>query len=85
LPLDLGPANGRNRRIEAVAHSALLKNDKRAIFTAAPHSQRGVVAARNPGSVAKLYHDDPFWPTGLRKSVRVPRMKPRFCRRQADR
>jgi hypothetical protein len=43
-----------------------------------------VVAADNPGAVAKLYHDDPFWPTGLRKSVRVSRMKPRFCRRQAD-
>ena len=30
-----------------------------------------LVEADTPEAVAALYRDDPFWPTGLRKSVRV--------------
>ncbi|HEX8165104.1 MAG TPA: YciI family protein [Beijerinckiaceae bacterium] len=30
-----------------------------------------LVEAENPDEVAELYRRDPFWPTGLRKSVRV--------------
>ena len=30
-----------------------------------------LVEADNPEAVEALVHEDPFWPTGLRKSVRV--------------
>jgi len=30
-----------------------------------------LVEADSPAAVAALYQEDPFWPTGLRKSVRV--------------
>jgi uncharacterized protein len=30
-----------------------------------------LVDAETPEAVAALYQDDPFWPTGLRKSIRV--------------
>lgn len=30
-----------------------------------------LVEADTPAAVAALYQDDPLWPTGLRKSVRV--------------
>ena len=30
-----------------------------------------LVEADSPESVVKLYQEDPFWPTGLRKAIRV--------------
>jgi uncharacterized protein YciI len=37
----------------------------------APAGGLWLVEADTPAAVAALYQDDPFWPTGLRKSVRV--------------
>jgi uncharacterized protein len=37
----------------------------------APAGGLWLVEADGPDAVADLIHSDPFWPTGLRKSVRV--------------
>jgi uncharacterized protein YciI len=37
----------------------------------APAGGLWLVEAETPEAVAALYQEDPFWPTGLRKSVRV--------------
>jgi uncharacterized protein YciI len=37
----------------------------------APAGGLWLVEADAPEAVAALYQEDPFWPTGLRKSVRV--------------
>ena len=38
-----------------------------------------LVEANTPEAVVALYHEDPFWPTGLRKSVRVLEWKQVFA------
>jgi len=39
--------------------------------TDAPAGGLWLVEADGPAAVAALYREDPFWPTGLRRSVRV--------------
>lgn len=39
--------------------------------TSKPSGGMWLVEADNPGQVQALIEEDPFWPTGLRKSVRL--------------
>jgi uncharacterized protein YciI len=61
-------------------HLAFLENNDRSIQAAGPliETQDGtpagglwLVESDNPQAVRELIEADPFWPTGLRKSVRV--------------
>lgn len=63
-------------------HLAFLESNARNIRTAGPltdtddDSPAGglwLVEADSPQAVQALIEADPFWPTGLRKSIRVPR------------
>jgi uncharacterized protein len=68
------------RRRLMAAHLDFLERNSKRIRAAgplhntadgAPAGGLWLVEAETPEAVAALYHEDPFWPTGLRKSVRV--------------
>jgi uncharacterized protein len=60
-------------------HQAFLKRNAASILSAGPllepegQAAGGLWLVESPNADAamKLVHEDPFWPTGLRKSVRV--------------
>jgi len=67
------------RRQHMPAHLAFLKRHGGAIKAAgplrdqqnAPAGGLWLVEAAVPGDVEKLVQEDPFWPTGLRRTVRI--------------
>jgi hypothetical protein len=67
------------RRRLMAAHLDFLERNSKRIRAAgplregdgAPAGGLWLVEAETPEAVAALYQEDPFWPTGLRKSVRV--------------
>jgi uncharacterized protein YciI len=68
-------------------HQAFLKRNAGAILGAGPLAEAGGapagglwnVEAGGFEAVMRLVHEDPFWPTGLRKSVRVLQWKRVFA------
>ena len=78
------------RQKHMAAHLAFLKQHERAIEVAGPlrDSDTGrpvgglwVVEAENARAVRDLVEADPFWPTGLRRSVRILEWKQVFSSR----
>ena len=74
------PAAGADvRRQHMTAHLAFLEKHAAQVTAAGPLQTvdgRGagglwLVEAADPAEVDALVKDDPFWPTGLRKSVRI--------------
>ena len=73
---DLGP---EIRKQHLPAHLDFLKRNAATIATAGPLAEVDgtpaggiwIVAADNADAVNALIKEDPFWPTGLRKSVRI--------------
>lgn len=71
------PADLRARHM--AAHLAFLTENAAQIRAAGPLVEAGgapagglwLVSAQTPAAVEALVRADPFWPTGLRKSVRV--------------
>lgn len=69
------------RRQHMAAHLAFLQRNAARIHAAGPLQEAGgeaagglwLVEAESPASVEALVKDDPFWPTGLRRSVRILR------------
>lgn len=66
------------RKRHMSAHLAFLSRNAARIESAGPLSNDGmpagglwIVRAENPEEVQVLVETDPFWPTGLRKSVRI--------------
>ena len=60
------------------AHLDFLERNRARVRAAGPLRETGtpaggawLVEAANPEEVVALYQEDPFWPTGLRQSVRV--------------
>ena len=69
-------AEARTRLIQA--HLDFLERNRSRVRAAGPLRETGtpaggawLVEAANPDEVTALYKEDPFWPTGLRQSVRV--------------
>jgi uncharacterized protein YciI len=59
-------------------HQAFLAANRKAVLEAGPLSEAGapagglwLVEAEDAAAVQRLIEADPFWPTGLRRSVRV--------------
>lgn len=61
-------------------HLAFLEANRQSIYAAGPLKDSAdaspagglwLVTAENAGSVQELVERDPFWPTGLRKAVRI--------------
>jgi uncharacterized protein YciI len=74
------PAAGADvRRDHMPAHLAFLETHAARVQAAGPLKTSGgqgagglwLVEAANPSEVEALIKEDPFWPTGLRKSVRI--------------
>jgi uncharacterized protein YciI len=73
------PAAGNIRRAHIPAHLAFLERHATQVRAAGPlqtgdgHGAGGLwlVDAADPSEVDVLVKEDPFWPTGLRKSVRI--------------
>jgi uncharacterized protein YciI len=67
------------RRNHMSEHLAFLERNSRTISAAGPLKTPGgqgaggiwIVDASDPGEVDQLVKQDPFWPTGRRKSVRI--------------
>lgn len=68
------------RRVHMARHLAFLERHADAIVAAGPLSDSRdgtgagglwIVEADEPKSVRTLVEEDPFWPTGLRQSVRI--------------
>lgn len=66
------------RAAKMSAHLSFLEAETDRIRAAGPLSEAGapagglwLVEADNPSAVQALVEADPFWPTGLRKSVRI--------------
>jgi uncharacterized protein YciI len=69
---------GDTRREHMPAHLAFLESNADRIRAAGPLRDSGhpagglwVVKATDEAEVRRLVEEDPFWPTGLRKSVRI--------------
>jgi uncharacterized protein YciI len=76
------------RTLHMADHLAFLQANTEAIRGAGPLSDADtgaaaggvwLVEADSPEAVQALYRADPFWPTGLRKSVRVLRWRRVFA------
>jgi uncharacterized protein YciI len=75
------------RRRHMTAHLAFLERHSTAIKAAGPlqtiqgESAGGLwlVEAENPDAIDDLVKEDPFWPTGLRSSVRILRWSQVFA------
>lgn len=73
------PAHAAARQRLMPDHLAFLERNAAQIRAAGPLRDADgtaagglwLVDAENAEAVTALYHDDPFWPTGLRQSVRV--------------
>lgn len=73
---DPGRADARTSHM--AAHLAFLERETAAVHAAGPLLEGGVAAgglwlveATDEAAVRRLVEDDPFWPTGLRRSVRI--------------
>jgi len=74
------PEHAEARRRLMPDHLAFLEKNAGRIRAAGPLDEGGspagglwLVEADTVGAVKALYESDPFWPTGLRRSVRVLR------------
>ena len=84
------PKHADQRARHMQAHLAFLRQHAAAIdaagpltdsATASPAGGLWVVRAENAEAVRALVEADPFWPTGLRKSVRILEWKQVFSSR----
>jgi hypothetical protein len=82
------PARATMRERHMTEHLAFLERNAGAVQAAGPLADAcdgspadglWLVSAANLEQVRKLYEADPFWPTGLRKSVRVLEWKQVFA------
>jgi uncharacterized protein YciI len=78
--LEDDPARTEMRQRHMPDHLAFLERNAACIRAAGPLRDAGtgaaagglwLVEADSAAAVTALYRDDPFWPTGLRRSVRV--------------
>jgi uncharacterized protein YciI len=72
------PAHADQRQRFMQDHLAFLEKNAARILAAGPLQENGagagglwLVEADNADAVVALVHADPFWPTGLRQSVRL--------------
>lgn len=74
------PARADRRQRHMPDHLAFLERNADRIRAAGPLRDTAtdepagglwLVEAASPATVSTLYREDPFWPTGLRRSVRV--------------
>lgn len=72
------PAHADQRQRFMQDHLAFLEKNAARILAAGPLQENGagagglwLVDADNADAVVALVHADPFWPTGLRQSVRL--------------
>lgn len=80
------PAHAKARDRLMPDHLAFLESNSGSIKAAGPLREGEeaagglwLVDASDEGAVRRLYESDPFWPTGLRRSVRVLRWRQVFA------
>jgi uncharacterized protein YciI len=82
------PAHGETRRRLMPTHLSFLEQHQAHIRAAGPLQEtangRGagglwLVEAQSPEAVREMVQQDPFWPTGLRESVRILRWQQVFA------